>query len=247
MTITYEGGSNRHGNNAADGSAGLRGIFTAANRRALVAGLGLVTLQQVTGQPSILYYASSIFDDAGMAAYAAVLTGSFKLVMTLLSVVVVDKYGRRWLLLVGVSIMLFALAVMVGAFWGNSGDGGLNGRTVAIILGMFLYIGGYQVSFGPISWLLISEIFPLDVRDQAISVAVFTNFAWNVLVSFLYPVIVDGFASAFGEHYKLSAAFSIFFVLTAYSLHFIKKHVPETKGMTLEQIDAFLKSKKEME
>ena len=223
------------------GGGGLREIFSPANRRALVAGLGVVTLQQVTGQPSILYYASSIFAEAGMASYAAVLTGSFKLVMTLLSVVVVDKHGRRWLLFVGVGIMLFALAVMVAAFWGDTGEGGLNFRTAAIIIGMFLYIGGYQVSFGPIAWLLISEIFPLGVRDQAISVAVFTNFAWNVLVSFSYPVVIDAFAGLVGEHYKLSAAFSIFFALTLYSLHFINKHVPETKGLSLEQIEEFLK------
>ena len=236
-----DSGSGGRGRSRGAGGGGLSEIFSPANRRALVAGLGVVTLQQVTGQPSILYYAADIFEQAGMASYAAVLTGSFKLVMTLLSVVVVDKYGRRWLLLVGVSIMLFALAVMVAAFWGDTGEGGLNARTAAIIIGMFLYIGGYQVSFGPIAWLLISEIFPLGVRDQAISVAVFTNFAWNVLVSFFYPVIVDAFAGLFGEHYKLSAAFSIFFALALYSLHFINKHVPETKGLSLEQIEASLR------
>ena len=72
--------------------------------------------------------------------------------------------------------VMAAEEVMVAAFWGDTGEGGLNARTAAIIIGMFLYIGGYQVSFGPIAWLLISEIFPLGVRDQAISVAVFTNF-----------------------------------------------------------------------
>merc|ERR1711871_1167580 len=106
---------------------------------------------------------------------------------------------------------------------------------------MFLYIGGYQVSFGPVAWLLISEIFPLDVRDQAISVAVFTNFAWNLVVSFLYPVIVELFGSLFGDDYKLSAAFLIFLFLTLFSLHFINRYVPETKGLTLQQIQSFLR------
>jgi hypothetical protein len=69
-------------------------LFTEKNRRALVAGLGVVTLQQITGQPSVLYYAASIFEEAGISSYAAVLTGAFKLAATLGSGVVVDKYGE---------------------------------------------------------------------------------------------------------------------------------------------------------
>jgi MFS family permease len=149
-----------------------------------------------------LYYAAGIFKAAGIESYAAVLTGAFKLVMTLLSVVVVDKYGRRWLLFVGISIMLAALIVLTSAFHGyepvnddddDSVDGsGFTPRTLAIVLGMFLFIGGYQVSFGPIAWLLISEVFALDVRDSAIAVAVQANFFWNLVVSFGYPTLVAG-------------------------------------------------------
>ena len=153
-----------------------------------------------------MYYAAGIFKAAGIESYAAVLTGAFKLAMTMLSVVVVDKYGRRWLLFVGISIMLAALVVLTLAFHGyepvddddrNSSDSdGLTARTLAIVLGMFLFIGGYQVSFGPIAWLLISEVFALDVRDAAIAVAVQTNFFWNLVVSFGYPTLVAGVTQA---------------------------------------------------
>ena len=228
-------------------------LFTAANRRALTAALGVVTLQQVTGQPSILYYAAAIFKDAGMSSYAAVLTGAFKLLATMVSVMVVDKNGRRWLLLLGITIMFFALVMMTVAFYGyepaegdddgRSGDddAGINGRTAVIITGMFLYIGGYQISFGPIAWLLISEVFATDVRDSAIAVAVQCNFAWNLLVSFGYPILVQGLGALLGTRYMYCAAFGIFGALTLYSIYFVYVYVPETKGLTLEEIERFLR------
>jgi len=225
-------------------------LFTQKNKRALIAALGVVTLQQVTGQPSVLYYAAEIFDSAGISSYAAVLTGCFKLCATLGSVVVVDKFGRRWLLLVGISIMFLALTLMCFAFYGykpatdddgDDGDG-ITTRTAIIIVGMFLYIGGYQVSFGPIAWLLISEIFAIDVRDQAIAIAVQFNFGWNLAVTFLYPVIVDGLGSWLGVRHEYTAAFGIFDILTLYSIYFVYQYVPETKGLSLEQIEQLLQS-----
>jgi MFS family permease len=265
----------------------------------------------VTGQPSILYYAAGIFKDAGIDSYAAVLTGAFQLIMTLLSVVVVDKYGRRWLLFVGISVMLVALAILILAFHGYEPVGELAGdndtefqpgdidgddqdsagccaasdftpRTAMIVLGMFSFIGGYQVSFGPIAWLLISEVFAMDVRDAAIAVAVQTNFFWNLVVSFGYPTLVAGknapdydlafgslslcssvgvvnrallacitllsplndsnleMGALFGDRDQYAAAFGLFFALTAYSLFFVHRYVPETKGLSLLQIEALL-------
>mmetsp|Transcript_40795 Transcript_40795/g.93914 ORF Transcript_40795/g.93914 Transcript_40795/m.93914 type:complete len:523 (+) Transcript_40795:103-1671(+) len=220
-------------------------LFDARYRKCLVAGVGVVFLQQVTGQPSILYYANTIFKEAGMSSYAAVLTGVFKLFATLGSVVLVDKYGRRFLLFVGVSVMLVALVVMTVTFAGyetsddDSGDDAVNldWRTVTIIIGMFAYIGGYQLGFGPIAWLLISEVFPLEVRGQAVAFAVQNNFAWNLVVSLLYPVLIDSFGTAFGDEYKYCAGFGIFAVLTLYALVFIYRNVPETKGLSLEEIE----------
>jgi len=221
-------------------------LFDRRYRKCLVAGVGVVILQQVTGQPSILYYANTIFKEAGMSSYAAVLTGVFKLFATLGSVVLVDKYGRRFLLFVGVGVMLVALVVMTVVFAGyevtdddtsNDDDISLDWKTVTIIIGMFAYIGGYQLGFGPIAWLLISEVFPLEVRGQAVAFAVQNNFAWNLVVSLLYPVLIDEFGTAFGNDYKYCAGFAIFAVLTLYALLFIYRNVPETKGLSLEEIE----------
>ncbi|CAM9551972.1 unnamed protein product [Discosporangium mesarthrocarpum] len=98
-------------------------------------------------------------------------------------------------------------------------------------MAMFLYIGGYQVvGFGPVSWLLISEIFPLELRGKAISVAVLANFGWNLLVTFTFPTELEVLGS--------SATFGIFALVDVLALWFIATRVPETKNLSLEEIEA---------
>jgi MFS family permease len=82
----------------------------------LIAGIGLVFLQQITGQPSVLYYAAGIFDEAGLAAVATVGVAAFKLIMTMVAVFTVDKFGRKLLLYVGTGIMLISLVALSIAF-----------------------------------------------------------------------------------------------------------------------------------
>jgi len=91
------------------------------------------------------------------------------------------------------------------------------------------------VGFGPIAWLLISELFPNYVRTQAVSIAVVTNFSTNLVITLLFPTEIDLIGGAF--------TFFIFAVIDLYALFFIRKHVPETKGMTLEQIQQQFASK----
>lgn len=135
---------------------------------------GLVpTALQITGQPSVLYYASQIFEQAGFAsgqeaAGVSVLLGAFKLVMTLIAVAYVDKVGRRPLLLGGVSGMVVALLLLTAAQGGidlAAAAGGVGGVSAAWVsaAALLLYVGCYQISFGPISWLIVGEVFPLAV------------------------------------------------------------------------------------
>jgi hypothetical protein len=133
-----------------------RGMWDPLRRAPLVAGVGLVILQQITGQPSVLSYANQIFHDAGLSDYSSIWVAAFKLLVTLLAAVTVEKFGRKKLLYTGCSLMLVALIVLSLSF-GNTSQGS---QTI-ILMAMFVYIGGYQVGFGPISWLIISEVFPL--------------------------------------------------------------------------------------
>eukprot|EP01026_Neomeris_dumetosa_P065428 TRINITY_DN6280_c0_g1_i3.p2 TRINITY_DN6280_c0_g1~~TRINITY_DN6280_c0_g1_i3.p2 ORF type:complete len:354 (+),score=30.96 TRINITY_DN6280_c0_g1_i3:119-1063(+) len=203
------------------------------NLKPLLVGMSLMIFQQITGQPSVLYYAAKIFQDAGFAGAQAatgvsVILGFFKLLMTAVAVFTVESLGRRPLLLAGVSGMvaaLFCLSVTQGAVatWAIYGS----------LIALLLYVGCYQVSFGPISWLLVGEIFPLEVRSQALAIATFTNFFSNFLVSLLLPTVQQTFGMA--STYLLFGLIGVAAVASIYTF------VPETKGKTLEEIEALWK------
>ncbi len=132
----------------------------------LLVGLGCVTFQQISGQPSVLYYTSEVLSDVGLPDSATVGVGAFKLVATLLSVVTVERFGRRRLLLVGTAMMLVALVLLSVSFRFYDESENSAALDAAIIAGFIVYIAGYQVGFGPVAWILVSEAFPLEVRSE---------------------------------------------------------------------------------
>lgn len=203
----------------------------------LVVGIGIITFQQITGQPSILYYADKIFKDAGINSFATILTGMWKLITTLSTCFIVDRFGRRKFLLIGITTMLLALGFLSYCYYilePNTVE--LNNTKIFIIVSIFLYIGGYQIGFGPISWLLISEIFPLEVRGEAVAISVFANFFWNLLITFIFGIETKYIGSFF--------TFLIYFILNLLALLFVYKFLPETKGLSLENISrVFSKNK----
>eukprot|EP00568_Trieres_chinensis_P002410 CAMPEP_0183297888 /NCGR_PEP_ID=MMETSP0160_2-20130417/5050_1 /TAXON_ID=2839 ORGANISM="Odontella Sinensis, Strain Grunow 1884" /NCGR_SAMPLE_ID=MMETSP0160_2 /ASSEMBLY_ACC=CAM_ASM_000250 /LENGTH=518 /DNA_ID=CAMNT_0025459785 /DNA_START=5 /DNA_END=1561 /DNA_ORIENTATION=+ len=214
-----------------------RFILSASMKRALVIGLGLIAFQQVTGQPSIVSYATIIFQNAGFRGNSSVWLAIFMLCVTSASVAVVDKFGRKTLLYTGCSMMLVALVALSIAFCGYSLDADTNGqqqgkpdtRQFVILLSMFVYIGGFQVGYGPVSWLMLGEIFPLEFRGQAVALGVQMNFALNFLVQLAVPGIQDGLG--------LSNTFGMFGMFSVLSLIFIRTYVIETKGLSLEEIE----------
>mmetsp|Transcript_66861 Transcript_66861/g.186590 ORF Transcript_66861/g.186590 Transcript_66861/m.186590 type:complete len:506 (-) Transcript_66861:196-1713(-) len=228
------------------------GAFAAfANPRPLIVGCGIVTLQQITGQPSVLYYATNVFKSAGFgdsSSQQSLLLGLIKLVATLFTVWRVDHYGRRPLLLIGISMMTVALAVCAAGFstsycttpglsTAECSTGDLEmprAWAIVTVAGLMVYVSGYQVGFGPISWLLISEIFPLSVRGSALSIAAMANFGCNVAVTFSTASLMELFGT--------NGLFSIFLVLSFMSIVFVWQLVPETKGKTLEEIEAMMKA-----
>ncbi|XP_057541247.1 D-xylose-proton symporter-like 2 [Amaranthus tricolor] len=206
-------------------------MFRGKYLKALFIGCGLVLFQQITGQPSVLYYAASILQSAGFSAAShatrvSILLGLFKLILTGIAVSVVDKLGRRPLLLGGVSGMVISL-LFLGAYYTFLGD-----EPAIAVIGLLLYVGCYQLSFGPIGWLMISEIFPLRMRGRGLSLAVLVNFGANALVTFAFSPIQD-----------LIGAGNVFYIfggIAVVSLVFIFFIIPETKGLTLEEIEAKL-------
>jgi sugar porter (SP) family MFS transporter len=214
-------------------------------RRPLTVGLSLVALQQLTGQPSVLYYAASIFNAAGFegadGARVAVGLGAFKLLMTLAAVALVDRAGRRPLLLGGVSGMTAALALLSAAQAGvfsssaasdaaASASAAADPAALVSVAALLLYVGCYQLSFGPISWLLVGELFPLGRRGQAIAAAVLTNFGVNALVSLALPQAQAALGPA--------TTYAVFAGVGVFAVFWINSVVPETRGKTLEEIEA---------
>lgn len=215
----------------------LSEVLQPENRRPLTIGLSLMLFQQITGQPSVLYYAAKIFQAAGFGEAAeatgvSIILGMFKLLMTGVAVVTVDNWGRRPLLLYGVSALTASLLFLAAA---SSSTLGLpDGLAAWTNLGALLvYVGAYQVSFGPISWLLVGEVFPLKVRGQAIALASLTNFGSNFLVSLLLPSVQEAYGPA--------STYLIFSLIGMVAVVVIYKIVPETKGKSLEEIEALWK------
>ncbi|CAA7406352.1 unnamed protein product [Spirodela intermedia] len=204
-------------------------VFEGASLKAFIIGGGLVLFQQITGQPSVLYYAASILQSAGFSAAAdatrvSVIIGVFKLLMTGVAVLKVDDLGRRPLLIGGVSGIVVSL-FLLAAYYKF-----LGGASLVAVGALLLYVGSYQVSFGPISWLMVSEIFPIRTRGRGISLAVLTNFGSNALVTFAF--------SPLKEILGPDNLFVLFGSIALLSLLFVIFYVPETKGLTLEQIES---------
>ncbi|KAL0321675.1 UNVERIFIED_CONTAM: D-xylose-proton symporter-like 2 [Sesamum calycinum] len=140
---------------------------------------------QITGQPSVLYYAATIFQSAGFSAASdatkvSILLGLWKLIMTGVAVMAVDRLGRRPLLLGGVSGIVISL-FLLGSYYTYLGD-----IPAVAVVALLVYVGCYQLSFGPIGWLMISEVFPLRLRGRGLSIAVLVNFAANAVVTFAF-------------------------------------------------------------
>jgi len=149
-----------------------------------------------------------------------------QLIMTGVAVLVVDRLGRRPLLIGGVS------GITVSLFLLSSYYTLLKDASYVAVIALLLYVGCYQLSFGPIGWLMISEVFPLRLRGRGLSVAVLVNFASNALVTFAFSPLEDLIGTGL--------LFCGFGVIAVASLVFIFWIVPETKGLTLEEIEASL-------
>ena len=219
--------------NLAEEAASIQGqlkeiIGSPYNRKALLIGVGLVLLQQLSGQPSVFYYANRIFENAGLGYEAAVGVGVFKLAMTLLSSSLVEnpRFGRKSLLLYG-NIGVFLSLGSLTALYGFAGPDGPS--TNAIIACILAFVGSYQVGFGPITWLILSEIFPLRIRSAAVSIGTLANFGSNLLVALLFETE----RQYLGE----TALFGQFTVIAAAAVAFTAASVFETRGLSLEEIE----------
>jgi sugar porter (SP) family MFS transporter len=211
----------------------LADVLNPAVRPALVVGVGLAIFQQVTGINTVIYYAPIIIQSAGLSsASGAILAtlgiGVVNVAMTIVSMWLLDRVGRRPLLLTGVAGMAITLGMLGLVFRSTSPDG--TSATLAVG-SMMVYVAAFAISLGPIFWLMISEIYPLKIRSSAEGLSAAFNWASNLVVSLTFLTLL--------EELGASRTFWLYAILAVGAGIFSFSRVPETKGRTLEQIEAF--------
>ncbi len=222
-----------HGLAHAEEHGNWKDLLSARLRPALIVGIGLAVFQQVTGINTVIYYAPMIVQSAGISsASGAILTtagiGIVNVLMTIVSMWLIDRIGRRPLLLTGIAGMIVTLGVLGWAFHSASPTGALSWIAVVSIM---VYVASFAISLGPIFWLLISEIYPLKVRSSTEGVAATFNWGSNLLVSLTFLTLLHVIGAT--RTFWLYGVFAIGAWLFSYYL------APETKGRTLEEIEAF--------
>jgi sugar porter (SP) family MFS transporter len=210
-----------------------RELLQPAVKAALVVGVGLAILQQVTGINTVIYYAPTIIEFTGVnssagSILAAVGVGVINVGATIVALRLLDIKGRRALLMVGVSGMVASLIALGAAFIGG---GGSTLASVVAIASLMAYVAAFAISLGPIFWLLNAEIYPLNVRSKAAGIGTMANWAFNFIVSLTFLLLIEVLGRP--------GAFWFYAAIGLVTLWFCWKFVPETKGKQLEEINSY--------
>lgn len=209
-------------------------LFRPPLRRAMIIGIILAVLQQITGINVFMYYAPEIFKELGsgtdVALLQTVVIGIFNVTFTLLAIRTVDRLGRKPLLIIGSAGMGISLVGL--------GIAAAMGSTAAWVLVFVLgYIACFAMSLGPVVWVVVAEIFPTKIRGRAMAVATLLLWAANYCVSQTFPIINENEVLVATFHHGFP--FWLYAVFCVVMLVFVHRVVPETKGKTLEEIERF--------
>jgi sugar porter (SP) family MFS transporter len=218
--------------------AGLRGLWQAKwVRPALLIATGLAVFQQLVGINTIIYYAPTTLTNVGFAKtsaiYANLIIGVINVAMTVVAIRIIDRVGRKPMLYAGVAgmvVSLLVLGISLSALPTPHHPG--DPAAVITLLGLATFIASFAATWGPVVWVMIPEVLPLSVRGTAMGVAVFGNWAANFAVSQTFPALLKGLGPG--------PVFLGYAVLGILAGVFVKIFVAETKGRSLEEIEADL-------
>ena len=199
-------------------------------RRLLWIGIGLAAVQQATGINTVNYYAPTILEKSGLGVSASLVAtigvGVTSVLMTILGIWLLGFVGRRKMLIIGFSGVVGSQALLAIVFLLPQSDL----ASYTILAAMMLFVAFVQCFIGTCVWLLLSEMFPLAIRGFAMGIAVFALWTVNAAISFLFPIVVNALGS--------TGTFGLFVLVNLASLAFVAKFVPETKGHSLEDLEA---------
>jgi SP family galactose:H+ symporter-like MFS transporter len=212
-------------------ATGRAELFNPLVKPALVIGVFLAIFQQATGINTVIYYAPKIFQFAGIvsassAIFATLTVGIVNVIMTIVAIFLLDRIGRRPLLLIGLVGMIFSLGLLSFTFY-LPGLGGLIGKLS--VMGLMLYVGSFAIGLGPVFWLLVSEIYPLKVRGLAMGVASEANWGTNLVIALTFLTLIQTIGK--------SGTFLLYALIGIAAWIFVYLLLPETKGRTLEEIE----------
>jgi SP family arabinose:H+ symporter-like MFS transporter len=220
-------------------------LFHARFRRPLIIAVLLMMFSQFSGINAIMYYSTTIFTTAGVGVKdsftASALIGAVNVIFTFVAILLVDKAGRRPLLLIGLAIQVVALGLVGLLFY-------LGYTGVALLAGIVGFIAAFAMALGPIPWILCSEIFPTKVRGRAMSLATFTIWTSCYIVAQTCPMLLklksdlkppQTFMDHLAHFLAIGPAntFWVYAACSLLGLLFVFVLVPETKGRSLEEIE----------
>lgn len=190
----------------------------------IVIGILLSFFQQAIGINVVLYYAPRIFENMGASGDASMIQtlvmGVVNILFTVVAIFTVDKVGRKPLLIIGSAGMMIGMTALAALSFSNQ-------IGMAALVFIILYTASFMMSWGPICWVLISEIFPNTIRSQAVAIAVAAQWVSNFLVSATFPSL---------SAWSVGGTYCIYALMSLASAIFVWKLVPETKGKTLEEM-----------
>src|SRR3954451_6092754 len=221
-----------------EGGVGLRALWEAKwVRPALLVATGLAVFQQLVGINTIIYYAPTTLTNVGFgktsAIYANLVIGVINVILTVVAIKIIDRVGRKPMLLGGVvgmvaSLLVLGISLSVLPTPHHPSDP----AAIITLVCLGTFIASFAATWGPVVWVMIPEVLPLSVRGTAMGVAVFANWAANFLVSQTFPIMLNKFGRG---HVFLGYA-----GMGVLALVFVRALVTETKGRSLERIEADL-------
>ena len=202
----------------------------------IIIGVLLSVFQQFVGINVVLYYAPEIFKTISSGTDSALLmtiiVGVVNFLFTIVAVKTVDKYGRKPLMIIGAAGMAVAMVSLGFVFY-------LGATGYFALFCMMLYVASFAMSWGPVTWVLLAEIFPNKIRGKALAIAVGAQWISNYLVSLTFPMMNDN--SYLTGLFNHGFAYWVYGIMSVLAMLFIMKYIPETKGKTLEEMEKLWK------
>jgi SP family galactose:H+ symporter-like MFS transporter len=215
-----------------EGTSSYRELLRPDVRKLVVVGVLLAVFQQITGINTVIYYAPTLLHQAGLGNSASLLAnvgnGIVNVAMTLVAIRLIDRVGRRVLLIGGTIGMAIALLVVATTF---ALSGTTLGHTAAIVavVSLAVYTGSFAIGLGPVFWLLISEIYPARIRGKSMSIATIANWGANFVVAISFLTLLNTISNA--------GTFFLLAFLSLVAVAYFWRRAPETEGLTLEEIE----------